>query len=129
MPVHSLNTAQLDVLRWVAAGSPAGVMAGYSHRVSAAALRSRGLLRISGRGPRWHAELTDEGRSALARLEAAPSERPVHGGGARAELRSKTERLVADVIEAGGTLHPRALQCTLRRSVGETGIEPATDAR
>jgi len=44
-------------------------MEGYAHRVSAAALRSRGLLRISGRGPTWHAELTPSGRSLLEQLD------------------------------------------------------------
>ncbi len=49
-PAVSLNDAQIAVLRWIAAGSPAGVMEeGYSHCVSAAALRNRSLVRISGR--------------------------------------------------------------------------------
>ena len=34
-------------------GSPSGVMPGYTHRISAAALRSRDLVRISGRGGTW----------------------------------------------------------------------------
>jgi hypothetical protein len=47
-----LNDKQFAVLRLVAAGCPNGVMQGESHKVSAAALRSRGLVRTSGRGPR-----------------------------------------------------------------------------
>jgi len=38
-----LNESQVAVLRWITAGSPRGVMEGYAHRISAAALRSRGL--------------------------------------------------------------------------------------
>jgi hypothetical protein len=45
-----LNGAQLAVLRWIAAGCPPDRMHGYAHRISASALRSRGLLRIDGRG-------------------------------------------------------------------------------
>ena len=117
----------MAVLRWVADGSPDGVMDGYYHRVSAAALRSRGLLRIAGRGPTWQARITEQGRALLARLDqpegssktADPSsvvlgaaepqanepradkgvERPDH-----AAPMLKTEELVADVIAAGGTL-------------------------
>jgi hypothetical protein len=44
-----LNETQLAVLRWIADGSRAGVMEGYGYRISAAALRSRGLIKISGR--------------------------------------------------------------------------------
>ena len=72
----ALNDAQVAVLRWIAAGSPAGVMEGYTHRISASALRTRDLVRISGRGETWRAELTDRGREQLERLErelAAPA--------------------------------------------------------
>lgn len=61
-----LNEAQFVVLRWVADGCPDGVMEGYAHRVSAAALRNRDLIRISGRGRTWHATLTDAGRIYLS---------------------------------------------------------------
>src|SRR5687768_3021385 len=64
-----LNEAQLRVLRWVAAGCPAGVFQGYSQRVSAAALRSRGLVKITGRGPTWHAALQPAGQRYLDALD------------------------------------------------------------
>jgi hypothetical protein len=64
-PQIKLNDAQLAVLRWVAEGSPEKVMEGYAHRLSAAALRSRGLVKISGRGPAWRARITPEGESFL----------------------------------------------------------------
>ena len=121
-----MNEAQVAVLRWIAAGSPAGVMEGYTHRISASALRTRDLVRISGRGKTWRAELTDRGREQLERLERELSSRATDGrnGGVpapaqltrRAEPRaaavptprpkplSKTEQLVADVLAAGGRL-------------------------
>jgi hypothetical protein len=44
MSAPSLNQAQRAVLRWVADGSPDDIMEGYSYRISAAAVRSRGLV-------------------------------------------------------------------------------------
>lgn len=82
-----LNDKQRSVLRWVADGSPDGVMEGYHYRVSAAALRSRGLLKITGRGPTWHARLTELGEGFLARLDnaqgasEATDEAPPHAKG------------------------------------------------
>jgi len=63
----ALNTAQKAVLAWIADGSPDGRFEGSGHRVSAAALRSRGLVQIQGRGPTWRAELTARGRTQLER--------------------------------------------------------------
>jgi hypothetical protein len=37
----TLNEAQTEVLRWIADGCPDGVLEGYEHRISAAALRTR----------------------------------------------------------------------------------------
>jgi hypothetical protein len=61
----SLNVPQLEVLRWISDGCQAGYYDGYSHRVSAAALRSRGLITITGRGPTWQAEITPRGQAVL----------------------------------------------------------------
>jgi hypothetical protein len=44
----TLNDAQMVVLRWIADGCSGGVMEGYEHRISAAALRTRDLVRVSG---------------------------------------------------------------------------------
>lgn len=126
-PIVSLNDAQVAVLRWIAAGSPAGVMEGYAHRVSASALRTRDLVRISGRGPSWRAELTERGREQFELLEREQSASSSNGGEpdtvrpaqpavlvSRNERRldlapapkplAKTEQLVADVLAAGGRL-------------------------
>jgi len=69
-PRYTLNAPQLATLRWIAEGSPQGVMEGYAYRISAAALKSRGLVRITGRGPGWHAQVTPIGQ---AYLDAPPS--------------------------------------------------------
>jgi hypothetical protein len=54
-------------------------MEGYAHRVSAAALRSRGLVKISGRGPTWRATITDAGRAFLS--PAAHDDRAIDSRG------------------------------------------------
>jgi hypothetical protein len=97
---------------------------GYAHRVSAAALRSRGLVRVSGRGPNWRAELTDDGRLLLTQLAngapqaandqerpggASTDKQPVapqrsNAGSGRPADSLKTDQLVSEVIAAGGTL-------------------------
>lgn len=139
---RALNAQQVVVLRWVADGCPAGVMEGVAHRISASALKSRGLLRVSGHGKTWRAEITAAG---VAVLEAPPSDE-LRGRrrrqsnqsrlGANVEnaseqdsatddpdapiaepraLRlSKTEQLIADVIAAGGVLRVQG-----RRGPGE----------
>jgi len=128
-----LNAAQQAVLQWIADACPDGVMEGYEHRISAAALRTRGLVRISGHGKTWSAELTPAGR---AYLESPPAVQPrkaarmrssaVASQAAAATRQKPTERrplaptdqLVADLLAAGGVLRvPR------RRAVGEADYE------
>ena len=112
-----LNDRQTAVLLWIAEGCPEGRWEGYAHRVSAAALRSRGLVRISGRGQTWTAELTDAGRDFLEAVDHEGKEgigpdgesdavrSGAHSDKASTEPRaSKTEKLVHDVVAANGTL-------------------------
>src|SRR2546423_3863869 len=87
--IVALNEAQVAVLRWIAAGSPSGVMEGYTHRVSASALRTRDLVRISGRGPTWRAELTERGREQLELLEGEQSASSTNGKIGRASCRER----------------------------------------
>jgi hypothetical protein len=68
--VIKLNDRQVAVLRWIAAGCPDGVMTDDTHRISAAALRSRGLASTTGHGPSWRATLTLAGAAHLAQLSA-----------------------------------------------------------
>jgi hypothetical protein len=76
---------------------------------------TRGLLRISGRGPTWRAELTPAGRSLLEEPDTptahASSKLPRRVGAAKPLDHKpvppqplKTEQLVADVLAAGGKL-------------------------
>ena len=58
-----LNQQQVSVLGWIKAGRPDGVFddEDYSHRISARALKSRGLVEIQGHGKSWVATLTPRG--------------------------------------------------------------------
>lgn len=114
-----LNEAQRAVLEWVRDGCPEGVYDGYTHRISAAALRSRGLVRISGRGPTWRAEITDQGRAHLngermtQKADPAPPAATSNETGS-GDLRATTgkpprplrptEQLIADLMDAGGVM-------------------------
>src|SRR5699024_11654323 len=59
-----LNPTQVAVLEWIQSGCPDGVYPNdsYTHRITARALASRGLVRISGHGASWRAEPTERGR-------------------------------------------------------------------
>jgi hypothetical protein len=94
----TLTEQQLDVLRWVAQGCPDGVMQGYSHRISAAALRGRGLVKTSGRGETWTAKITPAGRDYLHQAQRPDAPRP------RQPNTSVTAQLIDDLVAAGGTL-------------------------
>jgi hypothetical protein len=78
-------------------------MDGEYYRISAAALRRRGLVTISGRGESWTAEVTTAGRGYLAEVDGPNPPKPRHPNVL------VTEQLVAEVIEAGGSLRvPRS---------------------
>lgn len=94
----TLTEQQVAILRWISEGCPAGAMEGDAHRVSAAALRRRGLVTTSGRGSTWSAEITEAGREYLTKVDS--DDPPV----ARQANVSVTQQLVDDVIAAGGTL-------------------------
>lgn len=49
---------------------------GYAHRVTAAAVRSRGLITTRGHGPTWHAEITPNGQQYLANPPQPARKRP-----------------------------------------------------
>jgi hypothetical protein len=76
-----LNPVQLEVLAWVAAGCAEGVYEGWSHRVTARALQSRGLVVVKGHGGDWVASLTDTGAYYLEHGVYPPTSctRPVPG--------------------------------------------------
>src|SRR5690242_14912605 len=94
---NTLNQNQLDLLRWIDAGCPGDPPGkGYAHRVSAAALRSRRLVQVRGKGRTWTAKLTDAGRQYLAPAEAPEARAP------RQANVSVTQEVVDEIIAAGG---------------------------
>jgi hypothetical protein len=99
----TLTEAQVAVLRWVGDGCPSGVMENDFHRISAAALRNRGLVTTAGRGATWTAEITPSGREYLEWVDGPSPPVP------RQANVPVTQQLVEDVIAAGGSLRvPRA---------------------
>jgi hypothetical protein len=74
-----LTEKQLALLRWIGDGCPDGVMSDDSHRISAGALRNRGLATTSGRGLGWTAKLTPAGADYLAGLGALRVDEPAAG--------------------------------------------------
>lgn len=103
----TLTDAQVGVLRWIGDGCPHGVMKDDFHRISAAALKRRGLVEINGRGASWSAQISAVGRAYLEKVDG--SEPPV----ARQGNVSVTQQLVDEVIDAGGSL------CVPRRWYGQ----------
>lgn len=110
----TLTAKQVELLRWVADGCPDGVFEGDRHHISAAALRNRNLITITGRGPTWRARIAPAGAEYLKRVGGPDPPIPRQGNV------SVTQQLVDAVIAAGGSLRvPR------RRwgSVGEVDYE------
>lgn len=68
------------------------------HRISAAALKRRGLIKISGRRNSWSATITKTGQNYLDEVDGPEPPIP------RQENVSVTQQLVNDVVDAGGTL-------------------------
>lgn len=94
----TLTEKQITILRWIGDGCPDGQMTGEFHKITAGALRNRGLVTTKGSGPKWSAKITKSGREYLAEVDGPNP--PVPRGGHV----SVAERLVMDVIEAGGVL-------------------------
>lgn len=69
---------QLEVLRWSADGCPASEWAEDDnvHKISAAALRSRGLTTITAAGKTWTATITDAGTHYLEHGSYPPDSEP-----------------------------------------------------
>lgn len=108
----TLTESQVAVLRWISDGCRDGVMVSdVSARISAAALRSRGFVRTSGRGPSWKASITSSGTDYLRQVDGPNP--PV----ARQANVSVTQQLVDEVIAAGGSLRAP------RRRWNEPGVD------
>ncbi len=72
----TLTERQVFILRWIAEGSPEGVVDGDHRRISAAAVRARGLATASGRGTTWVARVTADGRRYLAQVDGDAARGP-----------------------------------------------------
>jgi hypothetical protein len=94
----TLTEKQVRLLRWIADGCREDTAGDDYYRISAAALRNRGLVKTSGRGPTWTATTTDAGREYLAKVDGPDPPIP------REVNVSVTEQLVNDVVAAGGVL-------------------------
>jgi hypothetical protein len=94
----TLTEQQIALLRWIAAGCPDGEIEGDSYRVSAAALRRRGLVTTSGGGPTWSAAITSRGQEYLEKVDGPEPPIPRQGNV------PVTQQLVDEVIAAGGSL-------------------------
>lgn len=99
---QQLNQKQIDVLTWIGNECPSGVYTeGWEHRIIARALERRGLTSVAGRGPTWVAAITTAGRTWLDSPPVAADIIPEE---------SDVDRLIAEVIEAGGILHVAAAE-------------------
>lgn len=84
-----VNERQLEVLRWVADGCPEGKWpeGDFSYKISAAALNSRGLVKIKGRARTWSATITETGTHYLGHGTYPPSRTPTVPIAATARVR------------------------------------------
>jgi len=72
-------------------------MEDYSHRISAAALRRRGLVETSGRRANWKVSATEAGRAYLERTAGSDPPTP------RQANRPVTQGLVDEIVASGGS--------------------------
>ncbi|WP_408993584.1 hypothetical protein [Streptomyces sp. 1268] len=67
-----LNERQHAVLSWVGQGCPSGFWPDSAYKVSAQALQSRGLIKVTKRRRQWDAKLTDKGQLYLTACVTGP---------------------------------------------------------
>jgi hypothetical protein len=94
----TLSQAQVDLLRWIGDGCPADREVGEFFRISAGALRNRGLITTDGRRANWSASITPAGTEYLAQVEGPNPPVP------RQASVSLTQQLVDEVVASGGSL-------------------------
>ena len=115
-----LNPLQEEVLAWIVAGCPDGVMTGATYKTSAVALQNRGLVRVRRTRHGWSAQPTDAGRAhTIAEAPARPArgsqpdpppgaERPAPSArvaaSPRPPRRAPVEQMIAHLTAAGGEL-------------------------
>lgn len=121
MGERTVNARQLEVLQWVVAGCPAGVMTDTTYKTTAVALQNRRLVTVSKKKGVWRASPTDAGRH-FAQHGAYPAGHwtsdttagRAPDPAAVAPLKRERERqvtglrpvdqMLADIMAAGGSL-------------------------
>jgi hypothetical protein len=97
-----LNSRQLEVLKWIADGSPDDVMPGHMHKTTAVALQNRRLITISKKGGLWRAEITGTGSHYLERgVYPANTTAKPHGVAPRRSKRNPPTSVSSVESEAG----------------------------
>lgn len=123
-----LNARQIEVLRWIADGSPPEVMTGNGHKNTARALESRRLATVSRRNGTWTAAVTDEGQHYLD--HGRYRDPPVSPEEPERESSPATQRLLERqakrVAAARPSTVPSARSTSARRAVATstTKLEP-----
>ncbi|MGL5826019.1 MAG: hypothetical protein ACRCYU_14590, partial [Nocardioides sp.] len=131
--MRRLSRQQRAVLEWVGEGCPERGWPDYAHRISARSLHSRGLVKVTGRGERWTATLTEAGRALLAGEidESTADTRPERrrrssSGQSRGEAASRGptisgSELLEQIQEHGGLVRvedpPAGLRAAYRRAL------------
>lgn len=127
-----VNDRQLEVLRWIADGCPEGRWTedDFSYKTSAAALKSRGLVTIKGRGRTWSVAITEAGTHYVEHGTYPPSDTPP----APIASRDRTRRAAPAALDLGDGASETLKQATaLIKQLQESGritlADPAESTR
>lgn len=101
-----VNDRQLEVLVWIVAGCPSGVMTDSSYKTSAAALAGRGLVVVKRRRGSWSAEATEEGRffAEHGRYPSTPDAAGTRDRDRRTGSGSPVKQLIAQLVDGSGVV-------------------------
>ena len=127
-----VNDRQLEVLRWIADGCPAGRWPEDDnvHKISAAALKSRGLATVTGNGRTWTASITDAGTHFLEHGSYSPSdEPPLAVAAAKPSLRKTSPKLDLSDGASDTLTEAKALIKQLQEQGPLTVADPEESAR
>lgn len=127
---RTVNARQLDVLQWIIAGRPQGVMADTSYKATAIALQGRRLVKVTKKRGAWKAQATEAGQyfaehgaypighwtttSGTTRAQTMPplanAPAPANRSAPASEERKVTARrpvdqLITDIVTAGESLN------------------------
>ena len=93
----------MEVLVWIVAGCPGGVMTDTAFETSAAALASRGLVVVRRQRGRWTAEATEDGRyfAEHRRYPPSPDDWRRRTGDRRTGSGGPVEQLIAELTGRG----------------------------